>query len=163
MLNSEGKDILMKRIILLLLLTGATCSLVWGQVEMNPEGVQESIETFFMAMHEKDTALLKSMFGEELVFQSISMATDVSPQAIHQVDPVQFLLSIGQSGDMGLEERISNLSIHQDGPLAVAWMDYEFHLNGKRHHCGVNSFTLVYEDQAWKIVHLIDTRRPDCD
>jgi hypothetical protein len=45
--------------------------------------------------------------------------------------------------------------------MANAWTSYEFYINGKLSHKGVNSFTLFKEseDLGWKIVHLIDTRR----
>jgi hypothetical protein len=37
------------------------------------------------------------------------------------------------------------------GGLAVVWADYDFHLNGKFSHCGVDSVTLVTVSGAWKI------------
>jgi hypothetical protein len=43
--------------------------------------------------------------------------------------------------------------------MAHAWTPYEFYINGKLSHKGVNAFTLYKDDGQWKIVHLIDTRR----
>jgi hypothetical protein len=42
--------------------------------------------------------------------------------------------------------------------MAHAWTPYEFYVNGKLSHKGVNAFTFFKKDNSWKIVHLIDTR-----
>ncbi|HOD10564.1 MAG TPA: nuclear transport factor 2 family protein, partial [Flavobacterium sp.] len=39
------------------------------------------------------------------------------------------------------------------------WTPYEFYVNEKLSHSGVNAFTLFKENEKWKIIHLIDTRR----
>lgn len=47
--------------------------------------------------------------------------------------------------------------------MANAWTNYEFWLNDEFHHCGVNSFQLLKEDDIWKIIYLVDIRRvEDC-
>jgi hypothetical protein len=43
--------------------------------------------------------------------------------------------------------------------MANVWTPYEFYINEKLSHIGVNSFTLLLENNIWKIVHIIDTRR----
>jgi len=42
------------------------------------------------------------------------------------------------------------IKIHQG--LAMAWVPYEFHVNGKFSHCGVDVFTLIQTQDGWKIV-----------
>lgn len=61
--------------------------------------------------------------------------------------------------DMQFEERILSYNIQVDGTMAHAWTPYEFYINGKFSHKGVNAFTLFKTAEGWKIVHLIDTRR----
>ncbi|NJM79889.1 MAG: hypothetical protein HC854_10245 [Flavobacterium sp.] len=59
---------------------------------------------------------------------------------------------------MTFEERILEYKIETDGLLAHVWTPYEFYVNDKLSHKGVNSFTLIKENETWKIVHVIDTR-----
>jgi hypothetical protein len=43
--------------------------------------------------------------------------------------------------------------------MAHVWAPYEFYINDKLSHTGVNTFTLFKEKDIWKIIYLIDTRR----
>lgn len=72
-------------------------------------------------------------------------------------DFIKAITSIPDS--VNFQERLVNYSIQIDGPMANAWTPYEYRLNGKFHHCGVNSFQLIKEGTSWKIIYLIDTRR----
>ena len=60
---------------------------------------------------------------------------------------------------MQFEERLLGHTIHIDGPMAIDWTPYEFYVNGKKSHSGVNVFTLYKDNGQWKIVAIIDTRR----
>jgi hypothetical protein len=57
------------------------------------------------------------------------------------------------------EERITDYKVQIDGTLAHVWTPYQFYINGNLSHSGVNSFTLFKENESWKIIHIIDTRR----
>ena len=61
--------------------------------------------------------------------------------------------------ELQFEERLLDYKIQIDGTMAHVWTPYEFYVNGSFSHSGVNSFTLFSENNQWKIVHLIDTRR----
>jgi len=39
------------------------------------------------------------------------------------------------------------------GPIAVVWGEYEFHIDGKFSHCGIDSADLVKVDGVWKIAN----------
>jgi len=43
--------------------------------------------------------------------------------------------------------------------MANACSPYEFWYMEKMSHCGVNSFQLKKEGDAWKIIYLVHTRR----
>lgn len=61
--------------------------------------------------------------------------------------------------DMNFEEKILSYKVQIDGAMAHAWTPYEFYINGKLSHSGVNAFTMFKENNIWKIIHVIDTRR----
>ncbi|MEJ2163003.1 MAG: hypothetical protein P8X60_06715 [Robiginitalea sp.] len=63
-----------------------------------------------------------------------------------------------------IQERLLDYQIQTDGAMAHAWTPYEFYLQGKLHHCGVNSFQLFHDGEGWRIIYLVDTRRvADCN
>jgi len=37
------------------------------------------------------------------------------------------------------------------GPIAMVWLPYDFYLDGKWSHCGVDVFTLVKSEAGWRI------------
>jgi hypothetical protein len=124
------------------------------------EEVQKTIEIFFDGFHKRDTIKLKSVCSEKLVLQSISES--VKGTKFSEENRSDFYKSIATiPADVKFEEKILDYSIQMDGMMANAWTSYEFYINGKLSHKGVNSFTLFKESEelGWKIVHLIDTRR----
>ncbi len=141
----------MKNILLLLLLFSFS-----GQAQ-NAE-VQKTIETFFEGFHAKDTVKIKSTCSEKLILQSILE----SPKGnkFSEESPKEFYVSMATiPPEVQFEERILSYNIQVDGTMAHAWTPYEFYINGKLSHKGVNAFTLFKDTSGWKIVYLIDTRK----
>ncbi|WP_291129628.1 nuclear transport factor 2 family protein [Flavobacterium sp. UBA7682] len=122
------------------------------------EAVQKTIETFFEGFHAKDTVKIKSTCSEKLMLQSIKENAKGNKLTDEKVN--EFYKSIATiPAEIKFEERILSYSIQVDGTMAHAWTPYEFYINGKLSHQGVNAFTLFLDGAIWKIVHLIDTRR----
>ena len=48
-------------------------------------------------------------------------------------------------------ERIWKPTVLVRGKIAMLWAEYDFHLDGKFNHCGVDAFMLVKMDDGWKI------------
>jgi ketosteroid isomerase-like protein len=120
--------------------------------------IQQVIETFFEAFHAKDTLKLKALCDETMMLQSIS--ENAKGTKLSNENPQAFFKSIGSiPAEVKFQEKIISYSIQEDGSMAHAWTPYEFYVNGKLSHKGVNAFTLFKKDNTWKIVHLIDTRR----
>jgi hypothetical protein len=51
-----------------------------------------------------------------------------------------------------LEERFRNLAIHQDGPLGLVTFNYDFVINDKVHHSGLEAWQVCKIDGQWKIL-----------
>ncbi len=43
------------------------------------------------------------------------------------------------------------------GGIAVVWAEYDFHLNGKFNHCGVDQVNLLKTGAGWKIMGIAYT------
>ncbi|HYJ79808.1 MAG TPA: hypothetical protein VEW03_09420 [Longimicrobiaceae bacterium] len=77
-----------------------------------------------------------------------------------RVDSVDaFVRAVGTPHTETWDERISGLEVRIDGPLATAWMNYTFYLDGRLSHCGVNAFQLARTPTGWKTIQITDTRR----
>lgn len=63
--------------------------------------------------------------------------------------------------DVYLERWIGEPTVMIRGPIAVVWGEYEFFINGKRSHCGVDSADVVKVDGEWKIANFMWTVEPD--
>ncbi len=120
--------------------------------------VQKTIEIFFEGFHAKDTIKIKSTCSDDLILQSI--AENTKGTKLSQETAQKFYISIATiPSEIKFEERILSYTIKVDGTMAHVWTPYEFYVNEKLSHSGVNAFTLFKENDSWKIIHLIDTRR----
>lgn len=123
------------------------------------QDVQRSIEIFFEGFHQKDTSLIKSVCADKMILQSIS-ENSVKGNKLSVETPNEFYKSIASiPSTMKFQEKVLSYNIQIDGSMAHVWAPYEFYLNDKLSHSGVNTFTLFKERDKWKIIYLIDTRR----
>ena len=124
------------------------------------ESIKTVINQMFTAMKNADAAVLKTVFADSALLQSISRTPD--GKTVVRNEPIaDFIEIVGKQTPGASDERISFESVKTDGQLASAWTPYAFYYNGQLHHCGVNSFQLVKINNAWKIQYIIDTRRKD--
>jgi hypothetical protein len=56
-------------------------------------------------------------------------------------------------------ERIWKPTVLENDTVAVVWAEYDFHLNGSLHHCGMDSFQMLKTADGWKIAAISDTRQ----
>lgn len=132
-----------------------------GSQAQNQE-IQKVVENFFEAFHAKDSLKLKALCDETMILQSI--LENEKGTKLSNENPKAFFKSIASiPAELKFQEKILSYAIQVDGSMAHAWTPYEFYVNGKLSHKGVNAFTLYKkntpENSGWKIVHLIDTRR----
>lgn len=57
-------------------------------------------------------------------------------------------------------ERYWDPVVHVRGSIAIVWTPYEFWLDGKTSHCGIDAFDLVKQDGAWRIANMMWTVEP---
>jgi len=120
--------------------------------------VQKTIETFFVGFHGRDSVKIKSVCSDKMILQSIT-ETEKGVK-LSDEKPHKFYNSIASIPvDLTFQEKILSYTIQVDGAMAHVWAPYEFYVNEKLRHKGVNAFTLFKDNGVWKIIHLIDTRR----
>ncbi len=121
--------------------------------------VQKSIELFFEGFHQKDSTKIKRVCSDKMILQSISESQSKGNKLSNETVN-EFYKSLAKiPSTMKFQEKILNYNIQVDGAMAHVWAPYEFFINDKLSHSGVNTFTLFKEKDSWKIIYLIDTRR----
>ncbi|TDX10192.1 nuclear transport factor 2 family protein [Flavobacterium sp. S87F.05.LMB.W.Kidney.N] len=121
--------------------------------------VQKSIDVFFEGFHQRDSMKIKSVCADKMILQSISESSSKGNK-LSDESTKEFYKSIASIPlNMKFQEKILNYNIQIDGTMAHVWAPYEFYINDKLSHRGVNTFTLFKEKDIWKIIYLIDTRR----
>lgn len=121
--------------------------------------VRASVAALFDAMRAGDSAAVRRLFhpaariGSAVERDGVVSARPDTPEG--------FIRAVGGPREAVWDERIADLRIEVDGPLATAWMEYAFYLGERRNHCGVNAMQLVRMAEGWQILSLIDTRRQE--
>jgi hypothetical protein len=120
--------------------------------------IKQSISVFFEGLQTSDTLKIQSVCHKEMKLQSITEKNTVG--GLSYQSNSDFYKSVAAiPKNLKIEERLLSYNIQIDGTMANVWTPYEFYTNEKLSHIGVNSFTLLLENNIWKIVHIIDTRR----
>ena len=139
-------------VVILFLLLGLYCN-------AQKQEVQKCIESFFEGFHQRDSTKIKLVCADKMILQSIS-ENAIKGNKLSNESAKEFYKSIASIPvSLRFQEKILSYNIQVDGTMAHAWTPYEFYINDKLSHTGVNAFTLFKEKDSWKIIYLIDTRR----
>lgn len=125
------------------------------------------LDTFFVAFHEKDVAVMTDLIIEPGFVRAVRRATqgDNAGQVTVSQRPIgEFPAAIAASTSDLLEVYWEPEIQTRKGLIAHAWTPFEVHVNGKRLQCGVNMFTLLATADGWKIADITYSAEPDgCD
>ena len=109
----------------------------------------------FDAMRKVDSAMVRPLFHPKARLFAMDLRTDTA-----RFDALEdFIRAVGRARTEVFDERLSNVKVNIDGPLASVWADYTFHIGTRLSHCGVDHFLLIKEAGRWRIIELADTRR----
>jgi len=67
-----------------------------------------------------------------------------------------------QASKQTMRERIWNPDVRVHGSIANVWTPYDFWIDGKLSHCGVDAFNLIKTDKGWKIAGGVYTIEKAC-
>ena len=123
--------------------------------------VQAAVVSLFDAMRASDSTAARALFHDRATLQSV-VPTEGGFRIVPG-DVGRFIDAIGQPHDAVWDERVGPIRVEIDAGLAHAWMRYDFYLGDTFSHCGVNSVQLALTETGWRILHVVDTRRADCD
>jgi hypothetical protein len=140
---------------LLLVLTVLTLK---AQAQTAEDSVKATITRLFDGMRKGDSAAIRAAFAPGALLQSVIGTKGGGTRII--TEPVDsFVAAIGRPHKEVWDERIKFDGVKIDGPMAAVWTPYEFYVDDKFSHCGVDACNLARINGEWKIIYLVDTRR----
>lgn len=139
----------------------ATLAPVPAAAQTEKDEVLAVIETLFDGMRAADTSAMRDTFHSDVTLWSAG-ERDGTP-ALEKVPVQRWLDAVGQPHEEVYDERLWGEEVRVDGRLATVWTHYAFYLGERFSHCGVDAFQLFRSDAGWKIFHVADTRRRECD
>lgn len=147
------KTIIMRKIILL------AVAFIAQMVSAQDADIKKTINTFFEGLHTGDTLKIQSVCHKNMQLHSV---TELPAGTKLSTDEMKdFYTSIASiPPNVKIEERLLGYEIKVDGSMAHTWTPYEFYVNGKLSHSGTNSFQLYKDNGVWKIIYIVDTRKP---
>jgi hypothetical protein len=147
----------MKKLLLLILLIAPN----WIFAQVHENKIKQTILLFFEGMQKSDTSIINNCLHKTARFQTALLNNKTNVTSLENEPVDSFLLQVLtiRERNLQIEERITQFDIKVDYPMASVWADYEFYVNGKLSHKGVDAFQLFYENGNWKIIQVCDTRK----
>lgn len=118
--------------------------------------IAEAVQKFFKAMELQDSVMLKEALRSDAVFFT-TFDSPTGPQIRHE-SAQNFITAVGTPHKEIWQEVIMDVDIKHSENLGYAWMRYNFFLDGKLIHCGVNAMQLFFDGSNWIIFEIADTR-----
>ena len=125
-----------------------------NQINKDEDQIKAVILKTFSAMKSVDSVALKSCFTEKAVLQ----ISQIRPEGniVREVPIANFVKNVMSRKPGDMDERVLSWGpILIDHEIATAWVPYEFYLNGKFTHKGVDAFILVKVGEEYKIQTLM--------
>lgn len=132
---------------------------LFAQTQEQP--VKQVIKDLFDAMQKGDSAAARKCLMPEARLQTALENSKTGKTRLITETADSFLVQIHGIKTKGLqvEERMITCDVQTDDPMACAWVTYEFYVNGKFSHKGVDAFQLFRTEDGWKIIQVCDTRK----
>jgi hypothetical protein len=116
------------------------------------------VQQFFDAMARRDTAAARASMTPGAV--AGSFRTGAPPAPVRFQSDSAFIASLA-SGKQKLLERMWSSAVRVSGDIADVWTPYDFHVDGKFSHCGIDVFTLFRTPSGWRIATVVYTVQRD--
>jgi hypothetical protein len=140
------------------LFTAAIASAQAGQTyDAEQQAALAPVNALFDAMVKHDVEASRKLILPGAAFVVVKPDGTVSME--HDVD---YLDSLAKHKE-GLRERIWNVQVTVNDNIAQVWAPYDFHLDGKLTHCGIDVFSMVRTSNGWRIAGIsYSTQKTGC-
>ena len=126
----------------------ALTALLYAPATAEEKAVLAAVQGFFDSMVTKDIEAAKKVLVPE--GRLFSVRVQDGEKVVRISSNQDFIDGLARSTDDWLE-RMWDPEVKIRGSIATVWTPYDFHINGKFSHCGIDAFDLVKKDGAWMI------------
>ena len=129
-----------------------------GAPAQEAAGPRAAVDQLFEGMRTANADLVRDVLTPDARFAILSQRD--GPVTVVSQTVEGWVRSIGTS-EGRWDERVYDVDVRVDGPMASVWAPYTFYIDGEISHCGINSIELLRDAEGWKITQISDTRRRD--
>jgi hypothetical protein len=133
---------------------------VHGQLPSEREAVLTVVQGFFDTMTARDVEAARKILQPQGRFHATRIR-DGKPE-IRSFSNEEYFADL-QSGKTRMQERIWNPDVRISGTIATVWAPYDFWIDGKFSHCGIDAFDLIKTEEGWKLAGGVYTLESKCD
>jgi hypothetical protein len=123
------------------------------------DAVLKTVQMFFDTMTAKDVEGARQVLQEQGRFHAMRMR-DGKPD-VRAFSNEEYFADL-KASQQQMRERIWNPEVRISGLIASVWAPYDFWLDGKLSHCGVDQFDLIKTENGWKIAGGVYTLETTC-
>lgn len=147
------------RIVTLALLTTAMLDApLTAQTSADRDAVLKTIQAFFDTMTAKDVEGARKILVPQGRFHAMRMRDG----DIRSFSNEEYFAQL-QSEKRTLRERMWNPEVRVHGLIATVWTPYDFWIDGKFSHCGIDAFDLIKTKDGWQIAGGSYTLEDKCE
>ena len=141
------------------LLTTAVLNVpIAAQTSADRDAVLKAVQIFFDTMTAKDVDGARNILMPQGRFHAVRMRDN----NLRSFSNEEYFAQL-QSSKQAMQERMWNPEVRVHGLIATVWTPYDFWIDGKFSHCGIDAFDLVKTDKGWKIAGGSYTLEEKCD
>ena len=119
-----------------------------AQKEDDKAAVVATVQKFFDTMASRDFEAARTVLMPE---GRLFAVREQDGQPAARASSIEEYLKCLPARKAEYRERMWNPEVRVHGPIASVWTPYDFWVDGKFSHCGVDVFDLVKTPEGWKI------------
>ena len=136
------------RVALITIVIATAAATANAQSTADRAAVLEAVQRFFDTMTARDVEGARAVLVPQGRFHVIDTVKPGSePRSFSNEEYFAQL----QASKQTMRERIWNPEVRVHGSIATVWTPYDFWIDGKLSHCGVDAFDLIKSGEGWKI------------
>jgi hypothetical protein len=124
------------------------------------DAVLKTVQMFFDTMTAQDVEGARKVLQEQGRFHAMRMR-DGKPD-VRAFANEEYFADL-KASKRKMQERIWNPEVRVSGLIATVWASYDFWIDGKFSHCGVDQFDLIKTEDGWKIAGGVYTLESKCE
>lgn len=116
--------------------------------------VRRTAKVLLQAISARDTATLRELMYPGTPTVSVRMVGDSTVKRWQTRD--EMLRAVAEA-DVEFLERMWDPEVRVSGDIATVWTPYDFYIDRRFSHCGIDAFQLMRDGDRWKVVSIFYT------